>query len=138
MIKCFFDKNIDRSVGGGSIHITPGIAFQEIVSEAEYQKETVAIPRSKRRSIILPSDPDSSLAIKINPQKNPAKFTTSLEPVYFEASESFVQLLALGKLSRYDASNKELHPKSSGLIIKLYGNINSPQTVMTCHQYKPQ
>ena len=85
-----FDKNVDRSVGGGSIHITPGIAFQEIVSEAEYQKETVAIPRSKRCSIILPSDPYPSLAIKINPKNNPAKFTTSLEPVYSEASESFM------------------------------------------------
>ena len=95
-----FDKNVDRSVGGGSIHITPGIAFQEIVSEAEYQKETVAIPRSKRCSIILPSDPYPSLAIKINPKNNPAKFTTSLEPVYSEASESFRQLLALCKLSR--------------------------------------
>ena len=114
-----FDKNVDRGVGGGFIHITPGIVFQEIVSEAEYQKETVAIPRSKRRSIILPTDPDPSLAIKIIPQKDPAKFTTSLEPVYSESSENFMQLLAFRKLSRYGASNKELHPKFSGLMIKL-------------------
>ena len=68
-----FDKNFERSAGGGSIHITPGIAFQEIVSEAEYQKETVAIPRSKRHSIILPSDPDPSLAIKANSKKKSCK-----------------------------------------------------------------
>ena len=68
-----FDKNVDTSVGGGSTQITPGTAFQEVVSEAEYQKETVTIPRSKRHSIILPSDPDPSLAIKINPQKKSCK-----------------------------------------------------------------
>lgn len=63
-----FNKNDDRSLGE-SIHITPGIGFQEIVSKAEYRKETVDIPRSKRRSIVLPSDPDPSLAIKINLKK---------------------------------------------------------------------
>ena len=42
-----------------------------------------------------------------------------------------MQLLALWKLSRYGTSNKELHPKFCGHIIKLYGNTNSPQTVMT-------
>ena len=56
---------------------------------------------------------------------------TLLEPVYSEASESFRQLFALWKLSRYSASNKELHPKFSGLIGNLYANTNSPQTVMT-------
>ena len=45
---------------------------------------------------------------------------TSLEPVYSKASESFRQLLALWKLSRYGASNKELHSKFSGLRIKRY------------------
>ena len=64
-----FNTNDDRSVGGGSIHMTPGIGFQEIVSKAEYRKETVDIPRSKRRSIVLPSDPDPSLAIKIKLKK---------------------------------------------------------------------
>ena len=41
---------------------------------------------------------------------------TSLKPIYSEASESFSQLLAPWKLSKYGASNKELHPKFSGFL----------------------
>ena len=42
-----FDRNIDNVAGGGSIHITPGVVFQEMIEGA--RKETFNINIEKRK-----------------------------------------------------------------------------------------
>ena len=69
------DKNLDRACGGGSLHITPGIAFQEEVTGSEFRNMNVNQKRSKRRSLKLP-EPSNRAALKIDPKKNPQRFTT--------------------------------------------------------------
>ena len=68
-------KNLHRSAGGGSIHITRRIVFQEFVGDAQCLKEIVSIPRPKRRFLILPTEPDSSPLNKINPKKKKCYFS---------------------------------------------------------------
>ena len=34
------NKNIDQKIGGGSVHITPGIVFQEIVADAVHSRNS--------------------------------------------------------------------------------------------------
>ena len=59
-----FDKNIDRACGGGSILITPGIAFQEKVVGSQLQDTNLILNKSKRRSL-----PEAKPVVitKINP-----------------------------------------------------------------------
>ena len=63
-----FDKNVDRAGGCGSIHFTPGMAFQEEVSGADFKKLNVNIDRSKRRSL-KSNITEGELPVRIN-QKN--------------------------------------------------------------------
>ena len=46
-----FDRNIETTSGAGSIHTTPGIAFQEDSAAVVVRQEEISIPKSKRRSI---------------------------------------------------------------------------------------
>ena len=48
------NKNIDKKIGGGSIHITPGIVFQENVTDTVHNKGETLQQKSKRLSIDLP------------------------------------------------------------------------------------
>ena len=68
-----FDRNIETASGSGSIHNTPGIAFQEVSSQAVNREENISIPMSKRRSISLVDKPKAT-GVKVNPKTNPPKF----------------------------------------------------------------
>ena len=48
-----FDRNVETASGAGSIHNTPGIAFQEHSPAAVMRQEDITFPISKRRSIQL-------------------------------------------------------------------------------------
>ena len=64
------DRNIETTSGEGTIHNTPGIAFQEI-SESSYSRpEMTDIPKSGRRSISIKDSlevPYSKISSKVNP-----------------------------------------------------------------------
>jgi hypothetical protein len=68
-----FDRSIETASGSGSIHNTPGVAFQEVSSQAVNREENISIPMSKRRSISLINKPKAT-GVKVNPKTNPPKF----------------------------------------------------------------
>ena len=47
-----FDKFVDNTTGAGSIHNTPGVAFQEETSST-VRRPNISIPKSKRRSLTM-------------------------------------------------------------------------------------
>ena len=67
------DKNVDRTSGGGLIHVIPGIVFQEEVPGSENRSSNTNQERSKRRSLKL-ARPSSMAVAKIHPKKNPDRF----------------------------------------------------------------
>ena len=67
------DKTVDWVNGGGSIHVTPGIVFQEEVPETETRSSNTNRKRSNRRSLNL-TTPSNMVVAKINPKKNPNRF----------------------------------------------------------------
>ena len=87
-------------------------------------QKTMAIPRSKRRSIILPSDPDPSLTIKITPLPPTKKMQVNLwhhlNQFTLEHQKALGNYLLQGTPSKIQWL----------FIIKLYANTNSSQTVM--------
>ena len=122
---------MDRSSGGGSIHNTPGIAFQEEVSEAERRVDHISIPKSNRRSITMPKQ-CNPVSRKIDPKAQPSRFSNvSNELVVCDSKNTFEQLLQIWKLLRYQSLDMEAYARFVGFVIKLYQKPQSKQTVMT-------
>ena len=121
------DKNIDRASGGGSIHVTPGIAFQEEVSGSETRISNIGQERSKRRSLKLAQHSNMILP-KINPKKNPDRFVPcdySVTP----NTKYINTLLTVWKLLRSGSSENNGWPRFIGFVIKLY-QTEKKQTAM--------
>lgn len=122
-----FDKKIDRAGGGGSIHFTPGIAFQEEVIGTEHRVMHTSMERSKRRSLKLPA-PEPVAMPKIDPKKDPQAFhqrndsridTTDID-----------NILTMWKLLRYGSSSHDFWARFAGFITKLFQK-NKCATTMT-------
>ena len=84
------DKNIDKKIGCGSVHITPGIVFQENVTDVVHKKGEILQQKSKSLSIDLPHQN----AVRENPEyinnkKNLVRFTVSLQPVHSDSIQNF-------------------------------------------------
>ena len=54
-----FDRNVETASGSGSVHTTPGVAFQEGGDDTVRRNEDVRIPKSKKRSIQLTRETDN-------------------------------------------------------------------------------
>ena len=63
----------ETASGAGSIHNTPGIAFQEDSAAAVMRQEDISVPKSKRRSIQLPRD-NLSKRVAVNSKAEPPSF----------------------------------------------------------------
>ena len=68
-----YDKNTETNAGGGSIHVTPGIAFQEVGEGSIPNYEIRSIPKSNRRSLTLKELEDIGNEHHVNPKTNPSK-----------------------------------------------------------------
>ena len=125
------DRFVDTGTGDGSIHNTPGIAFQEETSDTVRQKD-LSINRSKRTSLIdeeaLPLK-----RLKIDPKRNPANFDVEydrvLESEDISKSTSSDRLLCLWKLLRKLNEKYQIYSKFSGFVIDL--EVEQKKTVMT-------
>ena len=90
-----FNRNIETASGSESIHNTPGIAFQEVSSQAVNREENISIPMLKRRSISL-VDKLKATGVKVNPKTNPPKFDEMCEEIN-NADEVATKLLTIWK-----------------------------------------
>ena len=125
-----FDRNIETMSGAGSIHNTPGIAFQEVSDGSIRRNEDVSIPKSKRRSIKIIDEPDLPHP-KINAKTNPELFTGPAAPVQKGKQNLSDRLLYLWKALRHLSSSGQHYPRFAGWIISRYQSSGEKATVMT-------
>ena len=124
-----FDRNIETSSGGGSIHNTPGIVFQEQSSDTLWQNREINIPQSNKRSIQLQEI--EPIRVSVNPKTNPGLFIGPM-PVQtkLEKHKEVVKLHNLWKVLRLIYSVEQVHPRFAGWLITKFQIPQSFQTVM--------
>ena len=101
-----FDQNVDIEAGGGSIHNTPGVAFQEKTEPTKLCQLEQEMAKTNRRSLIVEED-EPFLFSKINPKCNPG---IMLGPKAVRNANVFNiidELLALWKAFRYAGIEKK-------------------------------
>ncbi|CAB3984611.1 Hypothetical predicted protein [Paramuricea clavata] len=96
-----FDRNVETASGAGSIHNTPGIAFQEHSDAAVMRQDDISIPRSKRRSIQLPKETVDK-RVAVNPKAEPPSLAKiQSRPAPTSAQMYCSKLLQIWKSVRY-------------------------------------
>ena len=108
-----FDSFVDNNTGAGSIHNTPGVAFQEETSST-HRRSADTVPKSKKRSISNSEEGPAAKISKINPKKNPKHFMNNNN----EESGENNELLSLWKAARYKFRNDQRYSRFSGFIIE--------------------
>ena len=102
---------------GGSVHITPGMVFQEMVEGARKETFNINIEKTKRRSINI-NESGPSKVHSIDPKINPAQFSrSSPEEESYQSTKE--QLLNLWKFMRYSFTHQDEIPRFIGLIALL-------------------
>ena len=115
-----FDRNVETSLGIGSIHNTPGIAFQEDSVWAVLRKEDVSIPKTKRRSV-KPSAAEIQPSVKISPKVSPPSFAgKTVCPDRNESQMLCEKLLLTWKSARYLNSTNQRNPWFVGWIVQKF------------------
>ena len=126
-----FDRNIETASGAGSIHNTPGIAFQEDSAAAVMRQEDISVPKSKRRSMQLPRD-NLSKRVAVNSKAEPPSFVQAqAQPAHSDAEMFCEKLLLLWKSVRYLSSANQTNPRLVGWIVRRFQRAHSKATVMT-------
>ena len=129
-----FDSFVDTGNGAGSIHNTPGIAFQEETVETT-RRNDVTIKRSKRTSL-MENETIPLKRLKIDPKKNPQKFVdldSASEPakaVDNTAQWTCDKLLNLWKLLRKVNEEDQVYSNFTGFVINALKS-HTKKTVMT-------
>ena len=124
-----FDRFIDTGTGGGSIHNTPGIAFQEQSADTLRRQES-SINRSKRTSLANEQGPPLK-RFKIDPKKNPAIFSAGSDGSSDSEGVSYSSnVLYLWKILRKINEKDQLYSKFCGFVIDLI-KTEQKRTVMT-------
>ena len=127
-----FDRNIETSSGAGSIHNTPGIAFQEESVQLKYRNNEVSIPKSEKRSVTLKQEQDLPL-VRINAKSNP-EIMIGPVPIPINPNKSYEhseKLLVLWKIFRYLKHSNQIHPIFIGWIITQLTVMERKPTVRT-------
>lgn len=127
-----FDRFVDSPTGAGSIHNTPGIAFQEKTSRTIQRTADITIPKSRKRSIQAPDEIPKKRP-KIDPKKLPVplKHATQVSLVDNKRKGSFSIRRCIWKAQRYMNSKDQLHSRLAGWVIKLSSDIEKSPTTMT-------
>ena len=131
-----FDSYVDTGTGAGSIHNTPGIAFQEETDETIRRKD-ISIKRSKRTSLVE-EETIPLKRLKIDPKKNPNKFveenqdnlSESADVVISAEPSSCEKLLCLWKSLRKLNEYDQVFPNFTGFVINIV-KTEAKKTVMT-------
>ena len=122
-----FDRNVETAFGAGSIHNTPGIAFQEHSAAAVMRQEDITIFKSKKRSIVVSSD-NVDKRVAVNPKAEPPLFS---DPALSDAKMFWSKLLVLWKSVRYLNSANQTKPRFVGWIVRRFQQAHSKVTLMT-------
>ena len=122
-----FDSFVDNNTGAGSIHNTPGVAFQEETSST-MRRPSISIPKSKKRSLSDDQEGPAYKVPKINPKTNPLPIVGAVSSKQPSPKN---HLLTLWKIARYQFRNDQLFSRYSGFIIKCFQMLNQPKTIMT-------
>ena len=124
-----FDRFIDTGTGGGSIHNTPGIAFQEQSADTVRRQES-SINRSKRTSLANEQGPPLK-RFKIDPKRNPAIFSAGNDGSSDSEGVSYSSnVLYLWKIIRKINEKDQFYSKFCGFVIDLI-KAEQKKTVMT-------
>ena len=80
-----FDINVDKQVGGGSIHTTHLMAFQKGRTNRQVEHETITVPRRRNRKIFLEDVHISSISVdrKKDPPQKFSNDPDTFDPVEF-------------------------------------------------------
>ena len=125
-----FDRNADIEAGGGSIHDTPGVVFQEITDSTKLCQVEHEMAKTNRQSLIVEEEEPLPIS-KINPKCNPG---IMLGPIAVRNEDVFNiidELLALWKAFRYAGIEKKNIPRFAGLVAKLFGRIDFQRIYLT-------
>ena len=84
-----FDRNVEAASGAGSIHNTPGIAFQEHSAAAVMRQEDITISKSKKRSSANQTKPRfvGWIVRRFQQAHSKATLMTYLPPISFPITE---------------------------------------------------
>ena len=123
-----FDRLVDNLTGGGSIHNTPGIAFQEEV-DGSVRRQDVSIVPSKRTVSFQETQPTKKP--KINPKKAPTQFNTEASMVSSNSDTIHNRLLCLWKVFRKAMENDQLFPSFPGYVIQRFQTQDLKATTIT-------
>ena len=124
-----FDCNIETSSGGGSIHNTPGVVFQEVSDDSMFtNREDISIPKSNRRSIVL-SEQNHNPQASINPKTNPALFIGPLPENESELGNCN-KLVYLWIFLRNLAPGEYIQPRFAGWLTTLFQIPKSTATIL--------
>ena len=111
-----YDSFVDNNTGAGSIHNTPGVAFQE-KTDSSFIRPSVTIPKSKKRSLSLDREETPATKVsKINPKKNPPQI---LANVNGDENRLGDHSLELWKIARHQCRNDQRYPRFTGFVIEL-------------------
>ena len=124
-----YDAFVDNTTGAGSIHNTPGIAFQEETSSS-FRRPDISVPMSRKRSLKREEKEEPFKKIpKIKPKTNP--------PLLGECSRSESNssrknhLLTLWKTARHNFRTDQRFSRFTGFVIKYHQMKDHAKTVMT-------
>ena len=123
-----FDRFVDNLTGGGSIHNTPGVAFQEETPETVRRSE-ISINRSHRTSIVC-EDAPAPKKRKINP-KNPPAIFKEMKTDSPEGPSLHEKFLYLWKCFRMLEENDQTYPRFAGLVILMLQQEDKNATSLT-------
>ena len=124
-----FDRFVDNLTWAGSIHNTPGIAFQEETNDTIKRNESSIIP-SKRTSILY-EEALPAKRPKIDPKKSPHMFNVTPNNSSATNVTSKHNLLSIWKTIRMFYENDQRFPRFAGLVIKLLQKEHQRRTVLT-------
>lgn len=122
---------METASGAGSIHNTPGIAFQENSIAAVLRKTDLTIPRTKKRSVRLSTE-EVQPPVRINPNVSPPSFKdNNIHCCRNESQLLCEKLLLTWKSVRYLNASNQNNPRFVGWIVHKFQKANSEATKMT-------
>ena len=125
-----FDRNAETSTGGGSIHNTPAIVFQEQSSNTVWKKHEINIPKSNKQSLEL--EQHDVIELCIVPKTDPPLFIRVKPPETSNSKQKMsMDLPYLWKTLRLVNPAQQVHPRFASWIISTLKIPHSVHTVLT-------
>ena len=130
-----FDANVESQKGGGSIHTTHMMAFQETTDQSPLNNTNcgIKIPPSKRRRVAEVHEKEHERVLLIDPNHEPPKFADIIQPNFdlIRFSSYYFLWLCFRKWNSYDQTISTFSGWYSQVIKKRSPNNKLAKTVET-------